>query len=113
MPYDDRSLLTPSDNFKPKGIVLYQGIAWVDYYNFNIPSLHTWTICSKHDDMAFLLFHQRYYFDQCIANTMKADTIEKHDIRSSSSHVDNLIFSQPIGNYNSPINFLRSRIPIL
>ena len=63
--------------------------------------------------MAFLFFHQRSYFDQIITKTMFDETIKKHDIRSSSSFVYNLISSLPIGNFNSPITILPSRIPVL
>ena len=31
---------------------------------------YTWPICSKKDDMAFLFFHQRSYFDQIVTKTM-------------------------------------------
>ena len=58
--------------------------------------------------MAFLFFHQRPYFDQIMINTMQTDTIEKYDIRSLSSYLDNLISSLPIGNCNSSITVLRS-----
>ena len=48
----------------------HQAVAWVDYCNFNVLSLHTWTICSKKDDMAFLFFHQPSYMDLIITKTM-------------------------------------------
>ena len=53
--------------------------------------------------MEVLFFIQRSYFCQIITKTMSAHTIEKHDIQSSSSHVDNLISSLPIGNCNTSI----------
>ena len=63
--------------------------------------------------MAFLFFHERTYFEQIITKTMQSDTIENHDIRSSSSELYNLISCQPIGNCNNPIIALRSRMHVL
>ena len=51
-------------------ITSHQSIAWVDYYLFNVLSLHTRTICWKKDDMDFLFFHQPSYMDQIITKTM-------------------------------------------
>ena len=34
----------------------------IDYYNFNILSLHNWKICSKNVDMAILFLYQRFYY---------------------------------------------------
>ena len=51
-------------------IGVYQAIAWVDYLFFNVPSLHTWMIYQKKDDMEFSFFDGRFFFDRIITTTM-------------------------------------------
>ena len=60
--------------------------------------------------MEILFFDRRYFFDRIITTTMNTDTIEKHDVRCSSSELYNLIYSMLFGTYSTSIPILHSRI---
>ena len=46
------------------------GYQWGDYLFFNVPSLHTWKIYPKKNDMELSFFDRRYFFDRIITTTM-------------------------------------------